>query len=75
MSKVIYAVINFFDAQIKFMLEDEVIAETSLGDINEVLTSLCSTYKVNKVHLFGPEQFINGLINPTNYNNIEIEVN
>lgn len=76
MQDIIYARINLFDKTTNFILNEQQIAQSiPLEEVDEILNSLCNIYNCKKVHFFGQEQFIQGLLKPTTYNNIEIEVN
>lgn len=49
------------------------------NDLGKILPSLCYSNQTNKIHLFGNEMYINGIISEIeeqqNYSNLEIKVN
>ena len=49
------------------------------NDLSKILPSLCYSNQTNKIHLFGNEMYIDGIISEIeeqqNYSNLEIKVN
>lgn len=87
MPKIIYCYVDIFAEKAKVMqsAEDGVnkaICELPIRELAVALPQICYYSKTNKMHLFGPTPYLNGLIEdmvvePGQYNNqyLEIEVN
>ena len=57
----------------------EKIIPISTNEISKILPSLCYSNHTNKIHLFGNDSFIDGIVTEINenqdYSNLEIKVN
>ena len=57
----------------------EQITTVPTNDLGKILPSLCYSNQTNKIHLFGNEMYIEGIISEiienTDYSTIEIKVN
>lgn len=57
----------------------EKIIPISTNEISKILPSLCYSNHTNKIHLFGNDIFIDGIVTEINenqdYSNLEIKVN
>ena len=75
--------IDMFSAAQSVLFPDGKEARVALNDIADYIPAVCYNHNIPKAHLFGNEEFINGLVQDiwayekTNYgkNNLEIEVN
>lgn len=85
--KTIICYFNLFDMSQKILIlnedKEELIAMATLDSLGESIADVCKVYNINKVHLYGNEEYASSLIDEIDthtgaaYSNnlIEIEVN
>ena len=78
MNEEIVCFIDMFSLTQNVQISEKIIP-ISTNEISKILPSLCYSNHTNKIHLFGNDIFIDGIVTEINenqdYSNLEIKVN